>query len=57
MKINELCGYAYDCAIQNVYNVLNNIKLETLDLRNTEELEEKAIELNLKFDENGDLLK
>lgn len=57
MKINELCGYTYDCAIQNVYNVLNNIKLETLDLRNTKELEEKAIELNLKFDENGDLLK
>lgn len=58
MKINELCGYAYDCAIQNVYNVLNNnIKLETLDLRNTKCYEDIAIELNLKFDENGKILK
>lgn len=60
MKINELCGYAYDCAIRNVYEVLKeNIELEPLDFNSKEVLryENIAIKLNIEFDENGDLLK
>ena len=59
-KIDDLCAYAYVCAIRNVYEVLDeNIELEPLDFNSKEVLryENIATKLNLQFDENGDLLK
>ena len=56
-NIDDLCGYAWECAIRNVYKVLNeNIGLENLDLREAMGYEAIARELNIKFDVNGNII-
>ena len=56
-NIDDLSGYAWECAIRNVYKVLNeNIGLENLDLREAMGYEEIARELNIKFDTNGNII-
>lgn len=55
--INDLSGYAWECAIRNIYNVLNsNIGLDTLDLTQTMGYESIANELKIRFDANGDII-
>ena len=56
-NIDDLCGYAWECAIKNVYKVLNeNIGLENLDLREVMGYEEIAKGLNIRFDVNGNII-
>ena len=56
-NIDDLCGYAWECAIKNVYKVLNeNIGLENLDLREAVGYEEIAKGLNIRFDVNGNIV-
>ena len=56
-NIDDLCGYAWECAIRNVYKVLNeNIGLENLDLREAMGYEEIAKGLNIRFDVNGNIV-
>ena len=56
-NIDDLSGYAWECAIKNVYKVLvANIGLENLDLREAMRYEAIARELNIKFDVNGDII-
>ena len=56
-NIDDLCGYAWECAIRNVYKVLNeNIGLENLDLREAMGYEEIAKGLNIRFDVNGNII-
>ena len=59
-KIDDLCAYAYVCAIRNVYEVLDeNIELEPLDFNSKEVLryENIAMKLNLQFDEDGNIVR
>ena len=56
-NIDDLCGYAWECAIKNVYKILDaNIGLEPLDLREDIGYEAIARELNIKFDVNGNII-
>lgn len=56
-NIDDLCGYAWECAIKNVYKILDeNIGLEPLDLREDIGYEEIAKGLNIKFDVNGNII-
>ena len=57
-KIDDLWGYAWNCAIRNIYKVLNeNIKIEPLDLRDILGYEEIAREFNINFDVDGNIIK
>ena len=56
-NIDDLWGYAWNCAIKNIYNVLSeNIKIETLDFRDILGCEEIAREFNIKFDADGNII-
>lgn len=56
-NIDDLSGYAWECAINNVYKVLDaNIGLEPLVLRESIGYETIAKELNIRFDINGDII-
>ena len=56
-NIDDLCGYAWECAIKNVYKILVvNIGLEPLVLRESIGYETIAKELNIRFDVNGDII-
>ena len=56
-NIDDLSGYVWECAIKNVYKVLDeNIGLEPLDLRKDISYEAIARELNVKFDVNGNII-
>lgn len=56
-NVDDLSGYAWECAIKNIYKVLNdNIGLDKLDMTETMGYESIARELKLKFNENGDII-
>jgi len=58
-KIDDLNGYAWECAIKNIYKVLNdNIGLDKLDMTEAGVMgyESIARELKVKFDANGDII-
>lgn len=56
--IEDLYGHAYECAIFNVYKILdNNIGLEKFNFReDCMGYHTIAKELNIKFDENGEII-
>ena len=55
--IDDLFGYAWECAIRNVYKSLNdNIGLEPLDLTEHIGYQTIARELNIRFDVNGNII-
>ena len=52
--INELCGYAWDCAIRNTIQRVNDIfVLRASDWSKAERLAEN---LKIRFDENGEII-
>ena len=56
-NIDDLSGYAWECAMKNVYKILDaNIGLEPLILRESIGYEAIARELNIKFDVNGNII-
>lgn len=56
-NIDELNGYAWECAMKNVYEVLNaNIGLTKLVSRNRLVYEQIARDLNIRFNVNGDII-
>ena len=56
-NIDDLCGYVWECAIRNVYKVLDtNIGLEPLVLRESIDYETIARDLNIRFDVNGNIV-
>ena len=56
-NIDDLWGYAWNCAIRNIYKVLNeNIEIKPLDLRDILGYEEIARKFNIRFDVNGDII-
>lgn len=57
-EIDDLNGYAWECAIRNVYYVLNRyIGLEEpLNLRENTGCEEIARDLHIRFDIDGNII-
>ena len=56
-NIDDLSGYVWECAIKNVYKVLDeNIGLDTLVLSESIGYETIAKVLNIRFDVNGDII-
>ena len=56
--ILELGGYAWECAIENTLEILSKTSFRILTMRNDwEKAQCYALEKNLRFDVNGNMIK
>jgi hypothetical protein len=58
MKADNLCGYAFDSAMNNVIKIINRYCNTSLTYEgNWEAIENIANELGISFDANGEIIK